>query len=141
MVEKTNSGRRLKAPTREVFVWLYVIALALLAAGAWALFTHGDAPHAKPQLPWWAVALGFACAEICVVHVRFRRSAHSFSLADLPFVFGLVFAMDHPQTWVGLYAASLSSGALTILLLSAAIQIAEGSLKRENMAQMFATDA
>ena len=161
----------------------------------WAFFTHGTVAHAKPQLPWWAVALGFACAEICVVHVRFRRSAHSFSLADLPFVFGLVFAsgdafvlgalvgtgivwglvrrlpvvkvvfnlaqialtatsaaiilhliaggaaMDHPQTWVGLYTASLSSGALTILLLSAAIQISEGSLKREMMAQMFATDA
>ena len=45
-----------------------------------------------PHLPWWAVALGFAGAELCVVHVRFRRSAHSFSLADLPFVFGLVFA-------------------------------------------------
>src|SRR6478736_3683404 len=92
MVEKTNSGRRLKAPTREVFVWLYVIALALLAAGAWALFTHGTPAHATPLLPWWAVALGFAFAEVCVVHVRFRRSAHSFSLADLPFVFGLVFA-------------------------------------------------
>ena len=43
-------------------------------------------------MPWWAVALGFAAAELCIVHVRFRRSAHSFSLADLPFVFGLVFA-------------------------------------------------
>ena len=63
-----------------------------VAAGAWALVTHGTRPHAEPHLPWWAVALGFACAEICVVHVRFRRSAHSFSLADLPFVFGLVFA-------------------------------------------------
>src|SRR3954447_3565845 len=33
-----------------------------------------------------------ALASLCIVHVRFRRSAHSFSLADLPFVFGLVFA-------------------------------------------------
>ena len=57
-----------------------------------SLITHGDAAHGTPQLPWWAVALGFAAAEVCVVHVRFRRSAHSFSLADLPFVFGLVFA-------------------------------------------------
>ena len=139
------------------------------------------APHAEPHLPWWAVALGFACAEICVVHVRFRRSAHSFSLADLPFVFGLVFATGdafvlgalvgtgivwglirrlelvklvfnlaqlalaatlaagmlqlvagnadalQPETWVGLYAATLASGALTILLLGGAIAIAEGN--------------
>ena len=136
-----------------------------------------------PHLPWWAVALGFAFAEICVVHVRFRRSAHSFSLADLPFVFGLVFASGdefvhrrarrhrhrlgpdppagarqaplqprpararrqarrrrccslvaggadalQPATWVGLYAATLSSGALTILLLGGAIAIAEGNV-------------
>src|SRR3954470_16476195 len=81
-----------KFPTREVLVWVYVVALAAVAAAGWALITHGIAPHGEPELPWWAVALGFACAEVCVVHVRFRRSAHSFSLADLPFVFGLVFA-------------------------------------------------
>src|SRR4051812_48331709 len=190
-----DESRTKKVIPREAFVWAYVAALAALAALGWVLLTHGDAPHADPHLPWWAVALGFAFAEICVVHVRFRRSAHSFSLADLPFVFGLVFAsgdafvlgalvgtgivwglvrrlpvvkvvfnlaqialtatsaaiilhviaggaaMDHPQTWVGLYTASLSSGALTILLLSAAIQISEGTLKRPMMAQMFATDA
>ena len=27
-----------------------------------------------------------------MVHLHFRRSAHSFSLADFPFVFGLAFA-------------------------------------------------
>src|SRR4051812_42423332 len=78
--------------TRDVFVWVYVVALAVLAAVGWALFPHGPPAHATPHLPWWAVALGFAGAEICVVHVRFRRSSHSFSLADVPFVFGLVFA-------------------------------------------------
>src|SRR3954454_13266692 len=81
-----------KVASRATAVWLYVMVLGLLAAGAWALVLRGDPPHADPHLPWWAVALGFAFAEICVVHVRFRRSAHSFSLADLPFVFGLVFA-------------------------------------------------
>ena len=73
-------------------MWAYVLALSIVAAVAWALVTHNATPHAEPHLPWWAVALGFAAAELCVVHVRFRRSAHSFSLADLPFVFGLVFA-------------------------------------------------
>src|SRR3954454_3436042 len=90
-----DSATRHKRPplrTREAMVWLYVAALAVVAGGAWLLLTHADPAHARPQLPWWAVALGFAFAEICVVHVRFRRSAHSFSLADVPFVFGLVFA-------------------------------------------------
>ena len=191
----TSSVRRRPHVSREVFVWVYVTALGLLGAAAWALFMHRIAPHAEPQLPWWAVALGFACAEVCVVHVRFRRSAHSFSLADLPFVFGLVFASGddfvlgallgtgvvwgivrrlelvklafnlaqlalaatlaavvlelvagtadalQPATWVGLYAATLASGALTILLLGGAIAIAEGNLRAPMMVQMFATDA
>ncbi|WP_051323956.1 putative bifunctional diguanylate cyclase/phosphodiesterase [Candidatus Solirubrobacter pratensis] len=182
-------------PPGEIIVWAYVAAVGILAGAAWLLMTHGTQPHSTPWLPWWAVAVGFACAEICVVHVRFRRSAHSFSLADLPFVFGLVFATGdafvlgallgtgvvwgivrrlaivklafnlaqlalaasvaagilhlvagdgtalEPRTWVGLYAATLTGGALTILLLGGAIAIAEGSLKPSMLVQMFATDA
>src|SRR5690242_15415945 len=92
MDDPTSTPRRRSFPSREAFVWLYVVALAVVGAGVWGVFIHGESPHADPHLPWWAVALGFAFAEVCVVHVRFRRSAHSFSLADLPFVFGLVFA-------------------------------------------------
>ena len=47
-----SSGRRLPFPTREVLVWVYVIALAVVAAGSWALFTHGTPAHATPHLPW-----------------------------------------------------------------------------------------
>ncbi len=190
-----EESSRKSVVSREAFVWVYVVALASLAALAWFFITHGDTPHADPHLPWWAVALGFAFAEICVVHVRFRRSAHSFSLADLPFVFGLVFASGdafvvgalvgtgivwglirrlepvklafnlaqlalaasaaagilsaiagnadalQPETWIGLYAATLTSGALTILLLGGAIAIAEGNVKPPMLVQMFATDA
>ena len=46
-----------------------------------------------------------------------------------------------PATWVGLYAATLASGALTILLLGGAIAIAEGNVKPPMLVQMFATDA
>ena len=195
MEDSTSIARRTPLLTREVFVWVYVAALAIIGALAWALFTHDGVPHAEPHLPWWAVALGFAFAEICVVHVRFRRSAHSFSLADVPFVFGLVFATGddfvlgaligtgivwglvrrlqfvklcfnlaqlamaaslaagilhllagdadalQPETWVGLYVATLASGALTIVLLGGAIAIAEGNLRAPMMVQMFATDA
>src|SRR4051812_16906744 len=190
-----DEPRSKNATTRETFVWLYVTVLGVLAVGAWGLVIHGDPPHADPHLSWWAVALGFAFAEICVVHVRFRRSAHSFSLADLPFVFGLVFASGdafvvgaligtlivhglvrrlevvklafnlsqlalaaslaagvlslvagnadalQPATWIGLYAATLTSGALTILLLGGAIAIAEGNVRPPMLVQMFATDA
>ena len=46
-----------------------------------------------------------------------------------------------PATWIGLYAASLASGALTIVLLGGAIALAEGNLKPPMLVQMFATDA
>jgi hypothetical protein len=56
--------RRERLVPREAFVWAYVVALAGLAGSAWLFVTHGDVPHADPHLPWWAVALGFALAEL-----------------------------------------------------------------------------
>jgi diguanylate cyclase (GGDEF)-like protein len=87
----TSPTRRTHCP-RAVAVWLWAAALAGAAAAVFAVAVHGRAPLVAPHLPWWAVAAGFCAAEICVVHVHFRRSSHSFSLADLPFVFGLAFA-------------------------------------------------
>src|SRR5438477_133108 len=69
-----------------------VPALSALALAVFLGLAHGRAPIASPEVPWWAVALGFLVAEACVVHLQFQRSAHSFSLADIPFVFALVFA-------------------------------------------------
>jgi diguanylate cyclase (GGDEF)-like protein len=68
---------------------------ALLAAAALALFMGPvrDFPAlVNPHLPWWGLAVAFLLAERCVVHLHFRRSAHSFSLGDVPLVLGLLFA-------------------------------------------------
>jgi diguanylate cyclase (GGDEF)-like protein len=78
--------------SRSGLVWIYVAALGALAAVAFLGLAHGAAPIATPHMPWWVVAVGFVVAEACVVHLEFQRSAHSFSLADIPFVFALVFA-------------------------------------------------
>src|SRR5919202_539126 len=196
------SQRRDRAPrararriTRAHAVWLYVLALAASAAVLRLLTGDQGEPLAGPHLTWWILALGFACAEVCVVHLQFRRSAHSFSLGDVPFVFGLTFAgadtlllaalvgtglvwamyrrlppvkvafnvaqlalavavavlllravAEHgdtlgPATWVGLYGATLVSGALTILSIAGAIAISEGGVKRSMLAQMFGMNA
>jgi diguanylate cyclase (GGDEF)-like protein len=45
-----------------------------------------------PQLPGWALVPMFYVAEISVVHLRFRRDAHSFSMSEIPLVLGLFFA-------------------------------------------------
>ncbi len=66
----------------------------VLIATAGVLYTgpvRGLEPLAHPHLPWWAIAVAFAIAERCVVHLHFRRGAHSFSLGDIPLVFGVIF--------------------------------------------------
>ena len=79
MDESTTTARACRAPPRELFVWVYVRRAGRRRRGRLgAASPTATAPHAEPHLPWWAVALGFAAAELCVVHVRFRRSAHSF---------------------------------------------------------------
>src|SRR5207249_9745608 len=59
-------------------------------------------PLAHPHIGWWWLAIAFGVAERCVVHLQFRRSAHSFSLGDLPVVFGLLFASPHDLILAGL---------------------------------------
>src|SRR4051812_38534026 len=151
--------------TRTRAIWLYVVGLSVLAAGTFLGFVHGTSALAEPHLAWWLLAPVFLVAEACVVHLQFRRSAHSFSLADIPFVLGLVFASGDaflvaallgagvvwafrrlpavkvafnlaqlalavcvavvilhavapdahslvPRTWIGVYVATLASGAL-----------------------------
>src|SRR3954451_14327136 len=189
-----DGGARLRPRiTRGSAIWLYIVALFGLGAGSFVAFVHGTGAVAEPHLAWWLLAPGFLLAEACVVHLQFRRSAHSFSLADIPFVFGLVFASGDafvaaallgaglvwalrrlplmklsfnlaqlalaacvavgilravageadslvPRMWVGVYLATLASGALTILCIAGAIMIAEGDMRLATLRQMFAMD-
>src|SRR5579884_1533462 len=146
------------------------------------------------HLPWWLLAIAFAAAERCVVHMHFRRGAHSFSLGDIPMVFGLLFCsasgvvlasligsavillldrrpppikfifnlaqfslttciavlMLHavapadgtlgPQMWVAVLVAKQAAGLLTVLLITAAISLAEEPIKPAVMLHMFWMD-
>src|SRR4051812_44773127 len=78
--------------SRPAALRCYVAALCLAAATAWWLLARGQEPLFGGGVPWWAIAAGFIVAELCVVHIEFRRSAHSLAMADIPFVLGLVFA-------------------------------------------------
>jgi diguanylate cyclase (GGDEF)-like protein len=74
-------------------VWALILAMgaAAVALTIWhvrALPALGPTP--RPS--WWLLALAFAVAELCVVHVEFRRNVHIFSLSELPLAFGLIFA-------------------------------------------------
>jgi diguanylate cyclase (GGDEF)-like protein len=72
-------------------VWGLNLALIATAAALYPGSLYRLGPLAHPHLPWWGVAVAFAIAERCVVHLHFRRGAHSFSLGDIPFVFALIF--------------------------------------------------
>jgi diguanylate cyclase (GGDEF)-like protein len=80
----------------EASIWLLGGAIAIAAAALYAGVVAGLPHEASPrELPWWVLAAAFAAAEACVVHFHFRRSSHSFSLGDLPLVFGLLFLSPH----------------------------------------------
>ena len=71
----------------EAKIWILsgVVAALTLVAYATLVAPLGAGPSSL-DVPWWALAAGFLAAERCVVHLHFRRSAHSFSLGDLPLV-------------------------------------------------------
>ena len=68
----------------------------LLVATAVVLLIEVVAPlrelPAPRQISWWALIPLFCAAEVFVVHLQFRRDAHSFSLSELPLVAGFFFA-------------------------------------------------
>jgi diguanylate cyclase (GGDEF)-like protein len=72
------------------------VLTALLVALAVVLLIEVVAPlHGLPaprQIPWWMLIPLFCAAEVFVVHIQFRRDAHSFSLSELPLVAGFFFA-------------------------------------------------
>src|SRR5438105_12025464 len=66
---------------REIHpVWLLNVVVLAIAAVLFVGPVQGLQPLAHPHLAWWLIAGAFAVAERCVVHLHFRRGAHSFSL-------------------------------------------------------------
>jgi diguanylate cyclase (GGDEF)-like protein len=96
----------------ELTIW----TLSVVMIGAAAVLFGAGAGSAHPvistvRLPFWALLLGFAAAERFVVHVHFRRSAHSMSLGEIPLVFALLFATGQDVILAG------ALGRLLILVL------------------------
>ena len=78
--------RTWSGPTR---IWALSAGLSGLAVAA--LFVLPDTPLlADRAIPWWLLAAGFYGAELLIVHLRFGRDAHTFSMSEIPLVMGLV---------------------------------------------------
>jgi len=89
---RTSVREALHGPPR---VWVFNGVLALTCSVVWAFaigafgspsFVHG------PDLPWWARALAFCLAEVFVVHLQFRKQAHTLSLTEIGLTLGLLLA-------------------------------------------------
>lgn len=90
-------------------IWLLNGAIA---ATALALYTTKvvelDGVRSRIAIPWWALALMFAVAEVYVVHLQFRRDAHSLSLSEIPLVLGLFFASPQELVIAQLFGAAVA---------------------------------
>ena len=82
--ERTSgAGRRLRS---------FVVGLVALALGSLGVLWTQTGTVAAFHIPWVLLAALFYLAEICLVHLHFRRGAHSFSMSEVPLVLGLFFA-------------------------------------------------
>ena len=85
----SHRAARSRAPLGWVFVLSVVIAAVAIATyfgSVRGLATSGVSLH----IPWLLFALGYAASEYTVVHIEFRRDAHSVSLNEIPLVVALV---------------------------------------------------
>ncbi|MDX6287129.1 MAG: hypothetical protein QOG53_2614 [Frankiales bacterium] len=71
--------------------WGLTALIAAIAGVLYALWVY-DVPHPHEHIPVIVFVILFAAAEIFVVHVEFRKDAHTLSLVDIPLVLGLFFA-------------------------------------------------
>ena len=94
-------------------IWFYNAGLVAAAVALWStvLSRLDPAPIASVAAPWWGLALVFFLAEAYVVHVQFRREAHTISLSEVGLVLGLYLLSP-----AGLLVATLTGAAAALVL-------------------------
>src|SRR4029450_12883044 len=74
-------------------VWILTTALFAVSVALWFGVRGVEPPFdGGASLPLWVLAVSFFVAEVFVMHIRIARHAQTFSLAEIPLVFGLAFA-------------------------------------------------
>ena len=86
-------ARRLAASTTGTSrVWALTLVLTAVALAVATLVLPAAAPAVAPiEFPWWVLAAVFYLAEAEVIHLHIGRSAHSFSMSEIPLVYGIFF--------------------------------------------------
>ena len=101
----------LRAPVTRIWLVVALVAATAIALGLGPVADLGG-PERTP-VPWWALALGFALAELAAVHLPYRGHAHTFTMAELPLVVGL-----HLASPFALVAAAVVGAGLPRLLVT-----------------------
>ena len=88
-----SAREALRAPRR---VWIFNGVLAVVCVAVWTVALRGtpDTPAfgESPVLAWYWLALAFYVAEVLVVHLQFRKQAHTLSLTEIGLTLGLLLA-------------------------------------------------
>ena len=91
-------------------IWLYTVVLVAGSVALWQSGIEGlQAPLHPGAVPWPALVPVFFVAESWVIHIHFRRQAHTVSLNEVGLVFGLFLL-----TSGGLLAAMLVGSAAAL---------------------------
>ncbi|WP_298990699.1 bifunctional diguanylate cyclase/phosphodiesterase [uncultured Pseudokineococcus sp.] len=96
--------------TRGGLRWISWLTAAMVVTGA-GLLALGGAPVAAELRPvglLLALLVAFAVTEVLVIHLPTTRTAHSFSLRELPAVLGLVYL--EPTGYVLVYLVGAGAG-------------------------------
>ena len=71
-------------------VWLFTLLLTAATVALALVVVPAAAPVTPPvTIPIWLLGAGFYLAEAKVIHLHIGRSAHSFSMSEIPLVAGL----------------------------------------------------
>jgi len=94
MSPSRHAGRRRRrvAVPGNWRVWVLTGIVALAAAVLTYFARNLPVVYPAITLRWFHLALVFFVSEVTVVHLRFRRDAHSFSMSEIPLVLGFFFA-------------------------------------------------
>jgi diguanylate cyclase (GGDEF)-like protein len=86
------SLRRARIDPRTVLVLRMTAGMAVLAALVVRPLLLAGSLNRAVELPWWALAAGFAATETWVLYIQIKRESHTVALSELPLVLGLFFA-------------------------------------------------
>jgi diguanylate cyclase (GGDEF)-like protein len=97
------------AMTGTARVWALTVLLTVVATVVAALELGDGQPAKAPiDLPLWLLAALFYVAEARVVHLHIGRSAHSFSMSEIPVVYGIFFFQPGDYILARLIGAGLA---------------------------------